>query len=108
MSDNIGANSLAAWCEARDVSRAKFYLMDQAGEAPETFYVGTRRFVSKAADAKWQRERERQARTPEARERQARRREAYKRAARKAARTRAANKRETAAQSRSRAPSAAA
>jgi Zn-dependent peptidase ImmA (M78 family) len=45
--------SIQEWCKHRRLSRAMFYLLDQRGLAPRTYYVGARRFISDEADAAW-------------------------------------------------------
>jgi Zn-dependent peptidase ImmA (M78 family) len=45
--------SINEWCKHRRISRAMFYLLDQQGLAPKTYYVGARRFISDEADVAW-------------------------------------------------------
>ena len=45
--------SIEEWCAHRRVSRAAFYKMAKADLAPATYYVGSRRYVSAEADARW-------------------------------------------------------
>ena len=48
------ARAIPTWCRDRDVSIARFYELDQAGLAPRTYRVGSRRYISNQADAEWQ------------------------------------------------------
>lgn len=45
--------TIAEWCSAYRVSRAKFYQLDQVGEAPKSFLVGRRRLISVEAARAW-------------------------------------------------------
>src|SRR6266852_6227876 len=48
------AMSVEEWCAARRLSRAMFYKLLRQGKGPQTYLVGTRRFISHEADAAWQ------------------------------------------------------
>lgn len=61
----LGASSIARFCEDNDISRSTFYKLDSAGKAPRTFRVGRRRLVSDEAAIEWRRERERETATAE-------------------------------------------
>lgn len=45
--------TVAEWCRRRKISRAQFYVLLRRGEAPESYMVGDRRYVSDEADARW-------------------------------------------------------
>lgn len=41
------------WCQRIGISKAKGYLLLHSGEAPQTFLIGTQRFVSVEAEREW-------------------------------------------------------
>jgi len=56
--ENLEAYSIPEFCVAHRISRASFYNLLKAGEAPRTMRVGGRVLVSKEAATDWRRERE--------------------------------------------------
>jgi excisionase family DNA binding protein len=56
MKENLNGNlafSIDEFCKLHSISRAKFYLMLQSGEAPQTMQVGRRRLISQEAALRW-------------------------------------------------------
>lgn len=45
--------SFEDWCRRRGLSRSKGYALLRDGTGPKTYLVGSRRFVSSAADRAW-------------------------------------------------------
>jgi predicted DNA-binding transcriptional regulator AlpA len=52
------AYGIASFCAAHNISRATFYNLLRAGEAPRLMRVGTRVLISREAAADWRHERE--------------------------------------------------
>jgi predicted DNA-binding transcriptional regulator AlpA len=42
-----------AWCRLRGVSRSTAYALLRAGTGPQTYLIGSRRYVSARADQEW-------------------------------------------------------
>jgi hypothetical protein len=55
---NEDSMSLNDFCDRHGISRASFYLLKKAGEAPRLMQVGGRVLISREAAAAWRRERE--------------------------------------------------
>jgi hypothetical protein len=55
---NEDAMGLGGFCSRHGISRASFYLLKKAGEAPRLMQVGNRVLISREAAAEWRRERE--------------------------------------------------
>jgi len=55
---HIEAYSITEFCAAHRISRATFYNLIKAGQAPRLMAVGGRRLVSKEAAEAWRRARE--------------------------------------------------
>jgi len=60
LSENL-AFSIDEFCKLHSISRAKFYLMINSGEAPKMMKVGRRRLISQEAALKWRQQMEQQA-----------------------------------------------
>ena len=59
MSDHQnGSMTLREWLDYRRVSRASYYNMLKQGNAPMTYFVGNKRFISQEADRAWLAQRE--------------------------------------------------
>jgi predicted DNA-binding transcriptional regulator AlpA len=52
------AYGIASFCVAHNISRATFYNLVRAGEAPRLMRVGARVLISREAAADWRHERE--------------------------------------------------
>lgn len=48
------AFTVPEWCEARCMSRGRFHELEQAGLAPRTYAVASKKYISREADAEWQ------------------------------------------------------
>lgn len=48
------AYTIPDWCKARCISRARFHELEQAGLAPRTYAVASKRYISHQADDEWQ------------------------------------------------------
>lgn len=59
LNENL-AFSINEFCKLHSISRAKFYLMINAGEAPQIMQVGRRRLISREAAQKWRQQMEQQ------------------------------------------------
>ena len=46
------------WCSQRKISPAMYYKLRQFGQAPDSYLVGGRRYISAEADARWLADRE--------------------------------------------------
>lgn len=55
-----GTYSVQEFCNAHKISKPFFYALLREGRAPVTFKLGRRRLISKAAAAKWLRDREKE------------------------------------------------
>jgi hypothetical protein len=53
--------TIKTFCALENISVPMFYKLDQQGEAPDSYYVGTRRLISPEAALRWRRTRERKA-----------------------------------------------
>jgi len=53
-----GSFTILEWCAYRRISRAMFYKLAAAGDAPRTHRAGNKRLISAEADADWLRDRE--------------------------------------------------
>ena len=52
------AHSIPAFCELLGISVRTFYNLDDRGEAPPTFRIGSRRLIRREAALAWMQERE--------------------------------------------------
>jgi hypothetical protein len=48
-----GSMTVAEWCEHRRLSRSMAYSLWAEGRGPVTHYIGTKRLISREADAAW-------------------------------------------------------
>jgi hypothetical protein len=51
------AYSIEEFCLTHSISRAAFYVLRAAGEAPDVFYVGARVLISRESAAQWRKRR---------------------------------------------------
>jgi hypothetical protein len=54
----MASQSIDQWCRSHNISRRKFYYLEDEGKAPRTFNIGKLRRVSDEADAEWTKARE--------------------------------------------------
>jgi predicted DNA-binding transcriptional regulator AlpA len=54
--DEFEAYSVDRFCASHNISRATFYNLMRAGQAPRTMKVGTRTLISREASADWRRQ----------------------------------------------------
>ncbi len=48
------AFTVPEWCKARCISRGRYHELEQAGLAPRTYAVASKKYISREADAEWQ------------------------------------------------------
>lgn len=46
---------ITEWCKLRGISRGRFHELEQAGLAPRTYSVASKKYISREADSEWQR-----------------------------------------------------